>query len=81
MQGLCAAARTAARAAVGREGVHNGVHGLAVGDQVLAVGHQVRVLPNLVQAMWAHETKQHFSSKHFFFLSFSEQCWDINRQF
>ncbi len=39
-----------ARAAAGGQGVHNGVHRLAVGGQVLPVRHQLRVLPDLVQA-------------------------------
>ncbi len=37
-------------AAAGGQGVHNGVHSLAVGGQVLPVRHQLRVLPDLVQA-------------------------------
>ncbi len=37
-------------AAAGGQGVHNGVHRLAVGGQVLPVRHQLRVLTDLVQA-------------------------------
>ncbi len=39
-----------AGAAAGGQGVHNRVHRLAVGGQVLPVRHQLRVLPDLVQA-------------------------------
>ncbi len=46
VEGLVAGAWGAA----GGQGVHNRVHRLAVRGEVLSVRHQLRVLPDLVQA-------------------------------